>query len=67
MPVLCKSSMTIETISKIQRALTAAGHKTPVTGSLDSATKASIEAYQRKSGLVVSGLSMDTLKSLGVF
>ncbi|MCK5854047.1 MAG: peptidoglycan-binding protein, partial [Sulfurovaceae bacterium] len=67
MPVLCKSSMTIETISKIQRALTNAGHNTPVTGSLDMTTKASVEAYQRKSGLVVSGLSMDTLKSLGVF
>ena len=67
MPVLCKSSMTIETISRIQQALTAAGHNTPVTGSLDMATKASVEAYQQKSGLVVSGLSMDTLKSLGVF
>ncbi len=67
MPVLCKSSMTFETISRIQQALTNAGYNTPVTGSLDSATKASIEAYQRKSGLVVSGLSMDTLKSLGVF
>ena len=67
MPVLCKSSMTFETISKIQRALTNAGFNTPVTGSLDSATKASVEAYQRKSGLVVSGLSIDTLKSLGVF
>jgi len=67
MPVLCKSSMTFETISRIQRALTAAGFNTPVTGSLDMATKASIEAYQRKSGLIVSGLSIDTLKSLGVF
>jgi len=67
MPVLCKSSMTFETISKIQRALTAAGFNTPVTGSLDMATKASIEAYQRKSGRVVSGLSMDTLRALGVF
>ena len=67
MPVLCKSSMTFETISKIQRALTAAGYSTPVTGSLDMATKSSVEAYQRKSGLIVSGLSMDTLRSLGVF
>jgi len=67
MPVLCKSSMTFETISRIQQALTNAGFNTPITGSLDAATKASIEAYQRKSGLIVSGLSMDTLKSLGVF
>ena len=66
MPVLCKSSMTVETISKIQRALTAAGFKTPVTGSLDEATKASIKAYQTKKGLTVSGLSIDTLKDLGV-
>lgn len=66
MPVLCKSSMTIETISKIQRALTAAGFKTPVTGSLDAATKASVKAYQMKKGLTVSGLSIDTLKKLGV-
>ena len=66
MPVLCKSSMTVETISKIQRALTEAGFKTPVTGSLDSATKASVKAYQTKNGLTVSGLSIDTLKRLGV-
>jgi len=42
MPVLCKSSMTIETISNIQSALTTTGFKTPVTGSLDTATKASV-------------------------
>jgi len=66
MPVLCKSSMTIETISKIQRALSSAGFKTPVTGTLDSATKASVKAYQMKKGLTVSGLSIDTLKRLGV-
>jgi len=66
MPVLCKSSMTIETISKIQRALTAAGFKTAVTGSLDAATKASVKAYQMKNGLTVSGLSINTLKRLGV-
>jgi hypothetical protein len=66
MPVLCKSSMTVETISKIQKALTAAGFKTPVTGRLDAATKASVKAYQTKKGLTVSGLSIDTLKDLGV-
>ena len=66
MPVLCKSSMTIETITKIQNALTAAGFKTPATGTLDAATKASVKAYQTKKGLTVSGLSIDTLKDLGV-
>jgi len=66
MPVLCKSSMTIETISNIQAALTKAGFKTPVTGMLDAATKASVKAYQTKKGLTVSGLSIDTLKNLGV-
>jgi hypothetical protein len=66
MPVLCKSSMTIETISKIQKALSDAGFSTPVTGSLDAATKASVRAYQQKNGLTVSGLSIDTLKRLGV-
>jgi len=66
MPVLCKSSMTIETISKIQKALTKAGFKTPVTGTLDKTTKASVKAYQTKQGLTVSGLSINTLKKLGV-
>jgi len=66
MPVLCKSSMTVETISKIQKALTAAGFKTPVTGMLDATTKASVKAYQTKKGLTVSGLSIATLKDLGV-
>jgi hypothetical protein len=67
MPVLCKSSMTVETISKIQNALTKAGFPTPVSGELDNATKKSVEAYQKKKGLIVSGLSMNTLKDLGVF
>jgi len=67
MPVLCKSSMTVETISKIQKALTDAGFPTPITGVLDEATKQSVEAYQKKRGLIVSGLSMNTLKDLGVF
>jgi len=58
--------MTIETISNIQSALTTTGFKTPVTGSLDAATKASVQAYQTKKGLVVSGLSIATLKDLGV-
>jgi len=66
MPVLCKSSMTVETISKIQRALTSAGFNTAVTGSLDASTKAAVRAYQQKNGLTVSGLSIDTLKRLGV-
>jgi len=66
MPVLCKSSMTVSTISKIQSALTAAGFKTPVTGRLDATTKASVKAYQTQKGLTVSGLSIDTLKHLGV-
>lgn len=66
MPVLCKSSMTIETITKIQNALTAEGFNTPATGTLDTATKASVKAYQTKKGLTVSGLSIDTLKNLGV-
>jgi len=66
MPVLCKSSMTIETISRIQKALTSVGFNTPVTGTLDATTKASVRAYQTKNGLTVSGLSIDTLKRLGV-
>ena len=66
MPVLCKSSMTVNTISRIQKALTAAGFNTPVTGTLDAATKASVKAYQTKKGLIVSGLSIATLKDLGV-
>ena len=66
MPVLCKSSMTFETISKIQKALTKAGFKTPVTGTLDKTTKDSVKAYQTKNHLTVSGLSINTLKRLGV-
>ncbi|HHD80468.1 MAG TPA: peptidoglycan-binding protein, partial [Campylobacterales bacterium] len=67
MPVLCKSSMTIDTISKIQQALTNAGFETPVTGTLDSATKKSVKEYQAKKGLTISGLTIETIKSLGVF
>ena len=65
--VLCQTNMTAGTISEVQRALKAAGFDPgPIDGVVGSATLRAVSAYQRKKGLPTGGLTMDTLKSLGV-
>ncbi len=65
--VLCQTNMTPAVISKVQQALKAAGFNPgPVDGMAGSATLRAVDAYQRDKGLARGGLTMDTLKSLGV-
>ena len=65
--VLCQTNMTPGIISEVQRALKAAGFDPgPIDGVVGSATLRAVSAYQREKGLPRGGLTMDTLKSLGV-
>ncbi len=66
-PVLCRTNMTRELISEVQRALKTAGFDPgPVDGVVGRGTLRAVDAYQREKGLARGGLTMDTLKSLGV-
>ncbi len=66
-PVLCQTNMTRELVSEVQRALKTAGFDPgPVDGIIGRGTLRAIDAYQREKGLARGGLTMDTLKSLGV-
>ncbi len=66
-PVLCQTNMTRELISEVQRALKSAGFDPgPVDGVMGRNTLRAVDIYQREKGLARGGLTMDTLKSLGV-
>ncbi len=65
--VLCRTNMTPGVISELQRALKAAGFNPgPIDGIVGSATLRAVSAYQREKGLPRGGLTIDTLKSLGI-
>jgi len=70
--VLCESDMTSSTISKIQRALQAAGYDPgPIDNVMGGKTRDALRAYQEANGLEVSvqgnNIPLETLKSLGVY
>ena len=70
--VLCESDMTSSTISKIQRALQAAGYDPgPIDNVMGGQTRDALRAYQEANGLEVSvqgnNIPLETLKSLGVY
>ncbi len=66
--ILCKTNATPQTISKVQQALTRAGHSTGgADGRLGPGTYRAIESFQRSRGLVVGGgLTMETIKALNL-
>ncbi len=56
-----------EGVRLIQRALTAKGHATAVTGRVDENTRSALRGFQRESSLPVSGaLDEGTVEALGV-
>ena len=65
--VLCEINMTTSMIQDVQRALSKAGY-TPgaIDGVLGSQTMNAVDRFQRARGLPTGGLTMDTLKKLGV-
>lgn len=65
--VLCETNMSRDLITRIQRALLQAGHNPgPIDGNVGQATLRAAEKYQVEKGLPRGGLTMATLKALGV-
>jgi hypothetical protein len=65
--VLCETNTTPQAVETLQRALEKAGYSPgKIDGVIGSKTRSALESYQRAKGLPVGGLTLDTLKSLGV-
>ncbi|MEM6372364.1 MAG: peptidoglycan-binding domain-containing protein [Pseudomonadota bacterium] len=65
--VPCAADLTPDFIASLQRALQARGyHRGPVTGQMDTATKAAIQRYQRDEGLNSKTLSVAAARKLGL-
>lgn len=65
--VLCETNMSLNTIQDVQRALSRAGYNPgPIDGVLGSQTMNAVQRFQRAESLATGGLTMDTLKKLGV-
>jgi len=68
MPVVCESNMTPTTVRKVQEALKKAGfYKGEINGVWNLESKSATRAYQKANGLSVTRLSIETMKSLGIY
>jgi len=66
-PVLCETNMSRDVIVRVQRALQAAGHSPgPIDGVYGQQTRAAVRSYQQSKGLATGGLTLNTLKKLGI-
>jgi len=66
-PVLCKTNMTTDVGREIQLSLKRSGFDPgPIDGLIGRQTLNAVTAYQKKKGLPTGGLTLGTLKSLGV-
>ncbi|MFZ4069261.1 MAG: peptidoglycan-binding domain-containing protein [Caulobacterales bacterium] len=64
--VLCETNTSPQKISEIQRALASRGFTTNVDGVFGAQTLGAMESFQRRSGLPVGNLTIDTVQQLGV-
>lgn len=65
--VLCETNMTKGIMTSIQRALLKAGFNPgPIDGRIGSSTLRAIDAFQQKNNIERGGITLDTLKALGV-
>lgn len=65
--VLCQANITQDKIKEVQRALREkGGYRGPIDGLVGAGTMKAIAAYQGKANLIEAGLTIQTLKSLGV-
>ena len=67
-PIVCESNMTTTTIRKVQQALKDAGfYSGPIDGVWSLEAKSATRDYQKAHGLSVTRLSIETMKSLGIY
>jgi len=65
--ILCETNTSGDIVRRMQRALDAAGHSPgPIDGIVGRETMAALKGYQTQKGLPTGGLTLATLKSLGV-
>jgi len=65
--VLCETNMSKDIIAQVQQSLQSAGFDAGgADGVIGRQTLLAVDAYQRRKGLATGGLTMDTLKSLGI-
>lgn len=65
--ILCKTNTTPDIVRDMQRALDSAGHSPgPIDGIVGRETLAALKGYQQEKGLAEGGVTLATLKSLGV-
>jgi hypothetical protein len=67
-PIVCEGNMTPTTVRKVQEALKKAGfYKGEINGVWNLESKSATRAYQKANGLSVTRLSIETMKSLGIY
>ena len=64
--VLCETNTTPDIVRRVQVALRNEGFNVAADGQLGPSTMRAVEAYQRREGLGTGGLTMATVKKLGV-
>lgn len=64
--VLCESSANEANIIAMQKALASAGFDVDVDGKVGKGTLKALEEYQRQKGLAIGGITLESMKSLGV-
>lgn len=66
-PVLCETNLTPEVITSIQNALREAGYyKGPIDGAIGFRSIAALKSFQKDKGMAEGGLTIESLKELGV-
>ena len=64
--ILCETNTTPDIVRRVQTALRGEGFNVAVDGQLGPSTMRAVEAYQRREGLGTGGLTLATVKKLGV-
>jgi len=68
MPMVCEEAMVPSLVRKVQKALKYQGYYSgEVDGNWGYKEKSAVRAYQKAKGLSVSKLSIETMKSLGIY
>lgn len=66
MPTACTAALTSQQISQIQQALLEQGQSLAISGRLDTTTILALHAFQAAHQLAVGGVSLETLRKLGL-